>query len=68
MTTKFVYDGKEVILTGRTAKKSLKSGKEQILYEIKPHDVVGKQYNKWVQMKDLFEIIEEKDESIDSSS
>lgn len=56
MKTKYVYDSKEVVLTGRIAKKRLPSGKEQILYEIQPDNVVGKQYNKWVQMKDLFEI------------
>ena len=56
MSTKYVYDGKEVVLTGRIAKKKLHSGKEQILYEVQPDGVTSKQYNKWVQMKDLFEI------------
>lgn len=56
MTTKYVHDGKEVILTGRTAAKKLRSGKEQILYEVQPEGVLSKQYNKWVLMKDLFEI------------
>lgn len=53
---KFVHNGKEVILTGRTAKKQLRSGKEEVLYEIQPDGVSGKQYNSWVKMKDLFEI------------
>lgn len=65
MTTKYVYDSKEVVLTGRVAKKKLPSGKEQVLYEVQPDNVVGKQYNKWVQMKDLFEI-EAKDEEDES--
>lgn len=58
MTTKYVHNGKEVILTGRTAKKHLRSGKEELLHEIRPDGVTSKQYNSWVKMKDLFEINE----------
>jgi hypothetical protein len=56
MTTKYVHNGKEVVLTGRTATKKLRSGKDELLHEIKPDGVTGKQYNTWVKMKDLFEI------------
>lgn len=60
MTTKYVHNGKEVVLTGRTAKKKLpRSGKEEVLHEIQPEGVMSKQYNTWVHMRDLFEITQD---------
>lgn len=59
MQKRYVYKGKEVVLTGRTASKSLRSGKEEILYETKPIDIAdlsSTKYNEWVKLKDLFEI------------
>jgi len=54
----YVYDGKEVVLTGRTAGKKMKSGKDKILHEIRPAeaDPDFKSLNKWVQMDELYEI------------
>lgn len=59
MSTKYVHEGKEVILTGRVAKKQLRSGKEQVLFEIQIDGAMSKQHNKWVAKKDLFEICDE---------
>lgn len=57
-TKLFVFEGEEVILTGRIAIKELPSGKQKELYEIKLNKEV--QYanikNKWVLITDLFEV------------
>jgi len=55
---KYVYDSKEVILTGRVAEKSLRSGKVDKLFEIKPADGEGIAFIQWVRISELFEIIE----------
>ena len=59
MTDKtYVYNGKEVVLTGRTATKELRSGRNRTLYEIRPLTATPEQkdFNEWVEMEDLFEI------------
>lgn len=56
----YVYEGKEVVLTGRTAEKTLRSERKKVLHEIRPSDVDAdnRMHNKWVELTDLFEIIE----------
>jgi len=62
-TSTYVYDGKEVVMTGRTAVKSMKSGNLKTLYEVRPVEAEPdqKMYNQWVSMDDLY-VITEKDE------
>lgn len=55
----YVFKGKEVILTGKIAKKTLRSGKENILYEVKPRVKENGTWTEWVRMSDLFEIVSE---------
>jgi len=50
----YVYDNVEVSKTGRTASKTLASGKEDVLFEITPvHQTTG-MWKKWVRESDLF--------------
>lgn len=68
MIKHYLHNGKEVVLTGRIATKSIRNGKEEILHEIKPIDIADlstTKYNAWVRMKDLFEI--RQNEDIDES-
>jgi len=60
MSKTYVHDGKEVVLTGRKARKKTRS-KEIELFEIKPKDVTSKDasFCKWVRMTDLYEIVED---------
>lgn len=55
----FVYENTEVVMTGRKATKALRSGKEEILYEIAPVSSMVGSWKKWVQMNQLFEVVEE---------
>lgn len=61
----YVFNGTEVILTGRVAsrtvqKSSRRSKSEQqfteTLYEIRPADPESIQWTKWVKIEDLFKI------------
>jgi hypothetical protein len=54
----YVYEGKEVVMTGRTASKTLRSGKISIIYEIRPANVPADQtmYNQWVAKDEVFEV------------
>ena len=59
MTNKtYVYEGKEHVLTGRTAEKTLRSKKTKKLHEIHPADVDASntEYNQWVSIEDLYEV------------
>lgn len=59
MTDKtFVYEGQEVVLTGRKAQKKTRSGKTDEVVEIRPSDTTSAEFKKWVRESDLFEIIE----------
>jgi hypothetical protein len=68
MSQTFVYDGKEVYLTGRKAAKSSRRGTDKTVYEVKPvkyRDIknigdMGIAY--WVKMSDLYEIVVDGDE------
>lgn len=52
----YVYEGAEVIKTGRVASKSLASGKKDTVVEITPvHSTVGT-WKKWVAEAHLYEI------------
>ena len=59
MDKTYVYDGIEVILTGRKAQKELRSGKTDWVFEIQQSDSESASFKKWVRMKELFEIQEE---------
>lgn len=53
----YVHNGKEVVLTGRTASRKT-SRAVHVLYEIKPIDVQSNdpQFCKWVKMEELYVI------------
>jgi hypothetical protein len=53
----FVYDGREVVLTGRKAVKETRRSKK-IIVEVQPLGIgrESKSFNKWVDPKDLFHI------------
>jgi hypothetical protein len=57
--TAYVFNGTEVVLTGKVAKKTLRSGKESTLYEIRPRTRENGTWTKWVHLTDLFEIVAE---------
>lgn len=59
----YVYDNVEVQLTGRKAKKTLKSGTVDVLHEISPRSSMAGSWKKWVKIIELFEI---DDEDVDS--
>ena len=62
MTDTYVHDGIEVVLTGRKAKKQLRSGdKFDHLVEIKPAALLTASFFKWVRKADLYLIIEDKE-------
>ena len=60
MAKTYVHDGKEVVLTGRRARKKART-REIELFEIKPKDVTSTDasFCKWVRMTDLYEIVED---------
>lgn len=52
----WIFEGSEVAKTGRTASKTLSSGKKDVLYEITPvHHTTGS-WKKWVREIELFQI------------
>jgi len=53
----YVYDGIEVVLTGRKAQKQLRSKKTDEVVEIEQADKESASFKKWVRMKELFEIV-----------
>ena len=61
MIQAYVYNGKEVFLTGRTAKKKMRRGGMRELYEVRPIKYLGKKelipgIEDWVRLSDLYEI------------
>jgi hypothetical protein len=56
MTQTYVYDNVEVEKTGRTAAKTLKSSKVDVLVEITPTNPTQGTWKKWVRETDLFEV------------
>lgn len=56
-TKTYVYDGVEVQLTGRKAKKpSNVANRMLILYEVEPVDKESIQWKKWVSTRDIYTI------------
>lgn len=55
-TRRFVYENVEVKLTGRTAKRSLRSGKTDVIYEVTPASTQNGTWKKWVRLQELFEV------------
>lgn len=53
---RYVYDNVEVVKTGRTAKKALRSGKVDELVEITPVESMDGTWKKWVRDVELFEV------------
>ena len=54
----YVFENVEVVLTGRTAVRELRSGKSESLYEITPKHSTTGVWKKWVRFVDLFEVQE----------
>lgn len=59
----YIHEGIEVILTGRTADRKLKTSSKytknprvDTLHEITPHDKEVGAWKKWVRLTDLYEI------------
>lgn len=55
--TTYVYDGTEIIKTGKIARKSLSSGKIDTLVEITPKQKINGSWFKWVRESDLYEVV-----------
>lgn len=55
MKKRFLFEGSEVQMTGRYAKKSNRS-KTFLLFEIRPSDMNATPFKKWVRISDLYEI------------
>jgi hypothetical protein len=53
---RYVYDNVEVIKTGRMAKKELRSGKVDELFEVTPVEAFDGTWKKWVRLSELFEV------------
>lgn len=62
---KYVFNGTEVVLTGRTAKREVtavgrrSAGRTDTLHEIKPADPEEGSWKKWVRLNELYEIDED---------
>lgn len=64
MNKSYVHNGKEVVLTGRMAKRKPRREGERInddftQYEIRPVnvDADNNNFNEWVRMRDLLEVV-----------
>lgn len=55
MTT-YVHDNIEVKKTGKTATKTLSSGKKDTLFEITPIHTMNGSWKKWVRDAELYEV------------
>lgn len=53
---RYVYDNVEVVKTGRSAQKPLRSGKVDELFEITPVEHIDGTWKKWVREIELFEV------------
>lgn len=53
---RYVYDNVEVVKTSRTAKKALRSGKVDELFEVTPVEAFDGTWRKWVREGELFEV------------
>ena len=55
VSKRFLYEGKEVRLTGRFAKKQDRRG-DKYLFEIRPSDLNAPAYKDWVTLNDMYQI------------
>lgn len=55
MKKRFLFEGKEVRLTGRYAKKKI-GRKDQLLFEIRSADLNATSDKKWTRLEDMYEI------------
>lgn len=53
-TETYVHDNTEVVKTGKTAERTLKSGKVDQLIEVTPSDKMTGTWKKWVRIQELF--------------
>lgn len=55
----YIYKGKEYQLTGRIANRTVRN-QQKTLQEIRPSniDVDNKEYNVWVDMSELYEVVD----------
>ncbi len=67
MTQTYVYNGKEVYLTGRSATKKRRSGSPRVLYETRQIKYINMNDDNvasdWVELKDLYEITKDEDDN-----
>lgn len=66
MTQTYVYNGKEVYLTGRIATKPQRNRAPRVLYEIRPIKFINMKNDpniesQWTELKDLYEIAKDAD-------
>lgn len=57
----YIFGEREYVLTGREAKRSKQSGREETKVEIRPVDITDpedKTHNKWVKMSELFSVLD----------
>ena len=52
----YLLDDIEVVFTGRTAKRTLKNGRIDERFEVKPSNAELGSWTKWVRITDLYEI------------
>lgn len=55
-TQRYVYDNVEVVMTGRIAKRPLRSGKVDEVFEVTPVEAFDGVWKKWVREGELFEV------------
>ena len=58
----WVFENTEVVMTGRKAKKTMRSGKDDILYEITPRHTTSGSWKKWADLNQMYQIINENDD------
>lgn len=59
----YVFENVEVVLTGRKAAKTLRSGKEEVLYEITPKHSTTGMWKKWVNLSQMYEVMDSDEET-----
>lgn len=56
---RFIYEGNEVVLTGRKAHRKLRNGNVDVIYEITPYNTEVNKWTKWVHYEELYSITKE---------
>lgn len=57
MRPSYVYDGVEIVKTGKMAERKLRSGKVDQLIEVTPKEPTLGTWKKWVREAELFEVL-----------